>query len=172
MTMPPQIAALPVDERRGLPIPFMNQRGDGTHDFLSIYVENVVACVRDKLCGICGQPLKFASAFVGGPLATRNRRYSDPPFHPACAEYSMTVCPHIIISHAKRATETRLERESGPVYTHETATLDKPQEWYIGIAPTAETSLRGDETGIVITSGPHTRRIRYYYDESGKLVRA
>lgn len=172
MEMPPQIALLPVDERRGLPIPFMNQRGDGTHDFLAITASHVVACVRDRLCGICGQALSHGSAFVGGPLSTANRRYSDPPFHPACARFAMTVCPHIIISHARRASEARLERESGKVLVHETSTLDKPEEWFVAIAPTAETTLRADPTGIVITSGPHTRRIRYYYDESGKLVQA
>jgi hypothetical protein len=149
----------------------MNQRPDGSHDFLSIYGPHVVACVRDKLCGVCGQPLSFASAFVGGPLSTKNRVYSDPPFHPKCAEFSMTVCPHILISHAKRATEARIARESGKVLHHETTTLDKPQQWFISIAPTAETGLRTDETGLVIFAGRPTRVIAYSYDESGKLVR-
>lgn len=172
MNMPPQIAALPVDVRRKLPVPFMNQRPDGTHDFLSIYAPHVIACVRDGLCGICGQKLGFASAFVGGPLSTKNRAYSDPPFHPRCAEYSMTVCPHILISHARRATEVRLARESGKVLTHATAILDKPSSWYISISPTRETQMRADETGLVIIAGRGTRVTAYRYDDSGKLVRA
>lgn len=168
--MPPEIAALPVDARRNLPIPFMNQRADGSHDFLSIYAPHVVACLTDNLCGVCGQPLSYASAFVGGPLSARSRVYTDPPFHPKCAEFSMTVCPHIVIPHAKRATESRMARESGPVVTHESATLDKPQEWVINIAPTVETRYEFRDDGIFIYSGKPTKRITYRYVDD-KLVR-
>lgn len=157
---------LPVDDRRKLPIPYMNRRFDGTWDFLSIYAPAVIKCLNEKLCGICGEPLKFASAFVGGPLSFQSRVYSDPPFHPECAKASMRLCPHMLISHAKRATE----RRAGNVITHESATLDKPQEWVIGIAPTSETTFELARDGIYIYPGRFTKRIAYPYGEDGKLT--
>src|SRR5688572_15593014 len=108
MEMPESIKRLPVDEKRGLPIPLMNQAPDGTHSFVAINAKTVLRILEERLCGICGEPLSFASAFVSGPLSFQNRAYADPPFHPACAEFAMTVCPHIVIGHAKRATDARL----------------------------------------------------------------
>lgn len=171
MEMPPQIAALPVDAKRGLPIPLMNQAPDGTHSFVAINGKTILRILQEKLCGICGTKLGFASAFVSGPLSFQNRAYSDPPFHPECAMYAMTVCPHIVISHAQRATETRLDREVGQTYTGPGAVTHKPQEWIIAIAPTAETVAHFTNEGLLIRCGKPTRAIRYTYDDNGKLVR-
>lgn len=171
MEMPESIKRLPVDEKRGLPIPLMNQAPDGTHSFVAINARTVMRILEEKLCGICGEGLSFAAAFVSGPMSFQNRAYSDPPFHPACAEFAMTVCPHIVIGHAQRATDNRVMREAGEVKLGPGATLDKPQEWVIAIAPTSETTAHFTREGLLIRCGKPTRRISYAYDESGKLVR-
>lgn len=171
MEMPESIKRLPVDEKRGLPIPLMNQAPDGTHSFVAINFKTVMRILEEKLCGICGEKLGFASAFVSGPLSFQNRAYSDPPFHPDCARFAMTVCPHIVIPHAQRATDTRVEREVGKVQNGPGAVAQKPQEWIIAIAPTAETVAHMSNVGLLIRCGKPTRAIRYTYDDSGKLVR-
>lgn len=158
--------SLPVDPKRKLPIPYMTQRDDGTHDFLSLYAPHVIKCLTDNLCGVCGKPLSFASAFVGGPLSARSRVYSDPPFHLECAKASMRLCPHILIGRMKRASAERV----GNAITHDSATLEKPEEWVIGIAPTNETRFDVRPDGIYIYPGKLTKRIVYTYDENGKLV--
>lgn len=173
MEIPEAIKRLPWDEKRNLPIPKMNQIPEGGgHSFVAINAKSVRECIEKQLCGICGEKLSFASAFVSGPLSFQNRTYADPPFHPACAEFAMTVCPHIVIPHAKRATDERLEREVGQVYSDANAVLDKPQEWVIAIAPTRETRAElSREFGLLIRCGKPTKRISYVYDDSGKLVR-
>lgn len=170
-TVPEAISRLPVDVKRRLPIPLMNQAEDGTHSFVAINGKTVLRILEEELCGICGEKLGFASAFVSGPLSFQNRAYADPPFHPACAEFAMTVCPHIIIPHAKRATDDRLDREVGKVYNAAGSVFEKPQEWVIAIAPTRETVAHFTSEGLLIRCGNPTKRISYMYDESGKLVR-
>lgn len=166
MELPECLRDLPVDPKRKLPIPFMNQREDGTWNFLAIHFPTLLRCIRESLCGVCGKPLGYASAFVGGPLSAQSRVYSDPAFHPECAKAAMRLCPHILIGRMKRASEERIGEDATH---HHLATLDKPAEWVIGIAPTRETEVRFAKDGAYIMPGKFTKTIRYPYDDEGRL---
>ncbi|WP_204011388.1 hypothetical protein [Virgisporangium aurantiacum] len=79
--IPARLAARPVDPRRGLPIPYVNEHDDGTVDFAVINGGRVLEWVRGRLCGLCGQRQEFLVAFVGGPGGFHQRLYTDPPSH-------------------------------------------------------------------------------------------
>jgi len=79
--VPPQLAHLPMCPRRGLPVPYVNQRDDRPPDFSTIFGERVLACARDQLCGVCAQPLTYWVAFLGSRRAAEERAFLDPPMH-------------------------------------------------------------------------------------------
>lgn len=137
--LPETMQDLPIDPKRKLPIPMMNLRPDDPNDFdgeptvadfTAIWGPTVLRCGRERLCGICGKPLGYWIAFLGGPNSAASRAYVDPPFHPDCAEAALTLCPHIAIPHHKRAPEHRM---SGPTMVPEGFDSSRTEEWVMGI---------------------------------------
>lgn len=93
--MPSEIAALPRDER-GYPIPVFVARIDGKPEFRVADGKYVAKAIKKQLCWVCGQKLDpKIQAFVLGPMCTVNRISSEPPSHPACAEFSVQACPFL-----------------------------------------------------------------------------
>jgi hypothetical protein len=91
--MPSRIRALPRN-RVGYPIPFFAAEIDGERDFRVGDPAAYRACIRDRLCWVCGQRRrKGENAFVIGPMCAVNRVSQDPPSHLGCAEYAAQVCP-------------------------------------------------------------------------------
>lgn len=98
---PTAIKQLPRDDR-GYPIPFfVATQPDGTRDLRFASGEKQVACVRGRLCWVCGKRLRTIVAFVGGPMSLVNERFCDVACHPTCAEFSARNCPHLNRSSAK-----------------------------------------------------------------------
>lgn len=94
--------------------------------------------VHEGRCWVCGKMRKRYSAFVTGPLSMKQKISSEPPAHPACARYSMQVCPFIMLPKAQR-------REAGlpdelkqfpPGFV-----LDNPEEFWITIVRRFRTRL-------------------------------
>lgn len=121
--LPEALTQRPKDDR-GFPITFVTLiQEDGTPDFTTIDARQILRCIVEKSCGMCGVALPVASvetlptglghdvrtrsygavAFIGGPLAIENKNFLDPPMHVSCAEYAMRVCPHIAIPTARYA---------------------------------------------------------------------
>ena len=111
ITIPDRIAKLPKDER-GYPVPFFVQWFDdfgnptnwgvGVPDQRVADERKLYECRDKKLCWICGQPLTYWIAFIGGPMSCKNRTFSDGPMHVECAEFSAVACPHLAHPGAKR----------------------------------------------------------------------
>ena len=101
--MPEAIRVLARDER-GLPIPYAQLRVDGRPDFRSLDLAKVAECVSKRLCAICGRPLGYWLAFIGGPACQKYRLFKDPAMHPDCAEYAARTCPFIAGSNTKYST--------------------------------------------------------------------
>lgn len=98
MTQPPIPARMlrrPVDSRRDLPIPYVNQHDDGTVEFSVVDGRMAARCALRQLCSACGQRLGRHLAFVGGLRSFQSRFYTDPPMHPDCANYALTACPYL-----------------------------------------------------------------------------
>lgn len=175
--VPDFLTHLPFDQRRGLPVPYMNQAypdgpdGPMRPDFTAIYGPAVMRCVRQRLCGICGKDLGYWAAFVGGPGSAASRLYSDPPFHPGCARYALTVCPHIVLPHHRRASAERVGRDAGlshDVSAPKNMSTARAQAWVVGI--TRSFAIHYDRSGYpVIKAAPFKRTRRFEYDEDGHL---
>lgn len=138
--MPPGITALPRDSR-GYPITFVTLiQSDGRPDFTTIDGQKILRCVREAVCGLCGQgwpgPYKSSDdhllAFIGGPISCENQNFLDPPMHIPCAEYAMQVCPHIAIDTSRYS---KFKEGEG-------------RELYQGVHPD-----RPEKFGLYITSG-------------------
>lgn len=92
--MPERIAGLPRDDK-GRPVPFFVQWTGGKPDFRIMDPERMVACIREKLCWVCGQKMGVWKAFVIGPMCGINRTSAEPPSHLECAEFSVRACPFL-----------------------------------------------------------------------------
>ena len=94
--VPAAIAALPRDPATGYPAFFTVQQPDGSVNFKGMNMERWLIAGRDRLCGICGQPLGYWICFAGGPKSASTRIFTDPPMHQECLDYAWLVCPYLI----------------------------------------------------------------------------
>lgn len=124
-TIPPALAARPVDPTWRRPVPVVNTMDDGSTDFTVINGDIAYQCAKARECGLCGQKMGRLVAFLGGPSAAEGRTWSDPPMHPDCAEAAVTLCPHISKAGARRVPEGRNPQS---VVT-EDMDMTKPDRW-------------------------------------------
>ncbi|WP_406205372.1 hypothetical protein OH807_30740 [Kitasatospora sp. NBC_01560] len=144
--MPPGLAARPRDERRGLPIPAVNEQPDGTADFVSINGQVALNLAVKGCCSLCTLRLEGPAAFLGGPRAADAGWYSDPPMHEACAQAALLLCPHMAHQHARRASAGRTPAGTAvPVGFSEA----KPDEWVMVLAADYYSALAPAEGGGV-----------------------
>lgn len=91
-----RISSLPIDDRTGLPVPWITARlANGRPSFSEIDSQRLPELIRRRICGVCGQQLGANIAFIGGPSAARQGAFVDPPMHRECAQASLRLCPHI-----------------------------------------------------------------------------
>jgi hypothetical protein len=164
--VPVQLSGLAYDARRKVPVPYMNVLSDGTVDFSGISAAAVIECGRDRLCGICHQPLTYWIAFVGGPLSTANRAYTDPPFHRGCAEFAMEHCPHIKVRNHRRTPEDRLADDT---WVSPDGKWEKPDQWIIGL--TRDYQMVAHRGGLLFRTAPIKDTLVYEYNDDNILER-
>lgn len=107
-----RIAKLPVDER-GYPIPFFVAYPNGKPDFRMTDGDKLLACVRGRLCWVCGERLGVHMAFAIGPMCVVNRTTSEPPAHLECAQWSVKACPFLSHPNMVRREDELTESYSG-----------------------------------------------------------
>lgn len=127
--LPACLEGRPVDERRGLPIPFVHQADDGRHDFTVLLAERVYECVNKQVCSQCGKPLGYWMAFLSGPVSAGTRAFTDPPMHPDCAEAAIMLCPHMNRVAMKRAVNRTISGEVAK--SNPGAIIEHPGVWVI-----------------------------------------
>lgn len=127
--IPDLMLSLPVDLRRGLPIPAVTaRRPDGRPDFSTVDGWTALRLASEGRCGVCGNPLDSPVAFLGGPDAVAVGAYHDPPMHESCAEASTRLCPHL----ARRDMRRVSDRRSTGVLPASSAE-EKPEFWVMWI---------------------------------------
>jgi hypothetical protein len=161
--LPEKMKHLARDERRKVPIPVMNVNPVGEVNFAVVSNEKVIQCGRDRECGICGKPLDYWIAFVGGPISAKNGAYSDPPFHKECAMAAMQFCPHLARKVHRRTADEKMPDGS---WKSEGAVEDKPAQWIIGL--TRDYTMLPWGKGVLFKCNVR-HRIAYEYDDKGNL---
>jgi hypothetical protein len=161
--IPEKMKDLPRDERRKVPVPLMNEEPDGTPNFLVVSNDTVIGCGRDRCCGICGKPLDYWIAFVGGPISARNGAYTDPPFHRECAQAAMHFCPHINRRQHRRSPDEKMPEGS---WKSDGAVEDKPAQWVIGL--TRDYKMIPWGRGVLFRCSVRHQLV-YEYDDDGIL---
>jgi hypothetical protein len=102
LVMPANMARLPLTEK-GYPTLFFAAMIDGKADLRVMDGAKWTACVKRKLCWLCGKPLwPKRQTFVLGPMCTVTRTSSEPPSHYECAVYAVQACPFLTRPHMKR----------------------------------------------------------------------
>jgi len=162
-SIPNRMRDLDRDERRRVPIPVMNVNPAGEVNFMVVSNERVIQCGEVGLCGICGNPLDYWIAFVGGPVSAMNGAYTDPPFHVECAEAAMLFCPHLNRKVHRRAPDEKMPEGS---WKSEGAVEEKPAQWIIGLTRNYKMLPWGK--GVLFKCNVKHRRV-YEYDEQGHL---
>ena len=80
----------------GRPVPFFVEYVDGKPDFRIMNPTNMVRCIQDRLCWVCGRKMtRGAGTFVVGPMCVINCTSAEPPSHYACGEWSTKACPFL-----------------------------------------------------------------------------
>lgn len=110
--MPPNVTRLPIDPKRGIPVPYFVAWIDGVPDFR--VADKYHEALRFGKCWICGQPMGRFRTFVLGPMCAVNRNTVEPPCHLPCAEWSVRVCPFLTRPHARRRPDNMPEAAVNP----------------------------------------------------------
>jgi len=86
-------------DKRGFRMPYhLTPQGfqDGQEaDLRKISGTNLMYCLRNRCCGLCGKRLFRTFVLSGGALCVMNRIFTEPPFHPDCFNYARQVCPFL-----------------------------------------------------------------------------
>jgi hypothetical protein len=99
--IPKRMRHLPLSER-GYPVPRFVEWIDGQPDFRVMSSHHMLACIKKKVCWVCGDYLGQYKAFVIGPMCAVNRTSAEPPSHLECATYSAVACPFLTNPMEKR----------------------------------------------------------------------
>lgn len=93
----------------GTVIPWANVRlADGGVDFRSHHHAKWLRCWTERLCQVCGGPLKHPIVMLGGPRQLRELLFDEPPLHPECAVYTSRACPMVAGERTHFATRDNL----------------------------------------------------------------
>jgi hypothetical protein len=84
-----------VIDDKARPVPWFVDWIDGQPEFRAMDGRKYVRAIREKLCWVCGNPLKGTYVFVAGPMCGINRTSAEPPNHPECARWSARNCPFL-----------------------------------------------------------------------------
>jgi hypothetical protein len=161
--LPPRLAARPVDPRRGLPIPYVNEHDDGSINFAIVNGGRVLDCVRRRLCGLCGLPHEHRMAFIGGPGGFQQRMYTEPPGHVDCMRAALDLCGYLAIERHRRRGLS--EATAAPGFTD----MEKAQPVILAATRAYDVGLIGEPPALLFLPAPWTSATRFDYID-GRLT--
>lgn len=96
--LPAEIRHMPIDPRRGLPIPFINERDErGNANFAVLDPRRAIVCYRERLCAMCGLKMGAEVALYGSEHCLEpDGFFIEAPVHEKCMRIALAgVCPFI-----------------------------------------------------------------------------
>lgn len=109
---PANVRHLPMDPKRGIPVPWFVAWIDGQPEFR--VADKLRDAIRFGLCWVCGRKRGRYGTFLTGPMCAVNRNTAEPPCHLECAVWSAQVCPFLTRPHARRRDRNLPEGSSDP----------------------------------------------------------
>lgn len=98
--IPPKMQHLERD-KRGYPVPHIILKSkNGEPNFIVNNDVEVMRCLAEQRCHVCGLKLGEDMWMIGGPKSAFHPRgaFNDGPVHKECGEYSLQVCPYLAVS--------------------------------------------------------------------------
>jgi hypothetical protein len=98
----------------GLVVPFVGLRHNNGQAALGMTDYRLVTkCLRESLCGVCGQPLRRPMVFLMRPVDLARNCCSEPGMCPPCAAYTQRACPMLNgqMDHYRKAYPQFAKRE-------------------------------------------------------------
>lgn len=89
---------------KGMPVPALVMWVNGVPDFRVTDMEQWNRLASNRLCSLCGTPLKRLLWFIGGSQFLTNRLFFDLPVHEECGLYAFKVCPYLALSTSSHNT--------------------------------------------------------------------
>lgn len=168
--LPEGLAARPRDGRRGLPVPPVNLHPDPVSgmeavDFTVIDTRISTALSARRRCSLCGQPMGYWVAFLGGPRAAELMRYTDPPGCPDCMRAAIRLCPYVAIERHRRARDDRPGAGIIPPGSHG----EKPDRWVLGVTRRYRTVFLPRHGFAVYRPAPFRTTETYVYGADGRI---
>lgn len=125
LPIPDFLSHLPIDTRRGYPIPFFVPIINGEPNWNYQDADHYKQCLEKNLCAICGKKNNKREWWtISGPLGLKNRVSSEAPCHERCARYALAVCPYMISDRVERKSDDALALPGVHIIEH-------PKEYYL-----------------------------------------
>lgn len=135
--VPTRMKSLPRD-RRGYPIPFVVLTdSSGEPNFRLDDAKKVHHCMINRLCGLCGQPLKDDMWVTGGAkrILSDIIPFIDAALHFSCGKYALQVCPFMASPVYNRTlTEKQIDKNKYPGLNFALQPLNLPRTPFFGFA--------------------------------------
>ena len=152
LSMPASLARRP--QYNGLPIPFMSPIDAAGRPMFSIDDELLkIKVIKDRLCGLCGEPMGQWVGFIGEQANKDARIFQQPGMHVECLLYASQVCPYI-------ANPGYQVRSKVPTNTSQPTVLinpevkDDPRPERMLIYVTSEYKLVANGQGVAVEVAP------------------
>jgi hypothetical protein len=167
--IPARMARRPVSAK-GFPVPYFVTHKDaqGEWDFRVITGEPIFACVKRRLCWLCGETLGQYLCFTIGPMCSINRVSSEPPSHRDCAEYAVKACPFLSKPNMRR-NEVGLPEGSADSFVGGIGVKHNPGATLLWITKSYRI-VRDHGGGVLFEIGPPLEI--YFYKEGRIATRA
>ncbi|MEU8001558.1 hypothetical protein AB0B66_10395 [Catellatospora sp. NPDC049111] len=146
--LPVRLAGRPFDQRRQLPVPYVNEHGPGSYDFAVVNGRRAVECAREQLCGACGHFITRQLTFVGGLANLLHNTYTDPPMHTACTDAALQLCPFLARPRRRPRPTTATAMPAG--YRD----LDRSRPLAVAITDGYATRLTATADGVLLEFHP------------------
>ena len=134
-------------------------------DFTTINTTTATNLAARRRCSLCGEPIGYWVAFLGGPRAAELMVYADPPGCPDCMRAAMRVCPYIALGRHRRARADR--PGAGIIPTG--ASADKPDRWLLGITRAYRSVFLPDQGFTAYLPAPFRAVHTYTYGADGRI---
>jgi len=139
----------------GMPVPVTAQWFGDKPDLRVTNHDEVVRCVTERLCGICGRSMQQWAFFIGGDLSKKNHLFHDPPMHMKCAQFSAEYCP-FLNGEREDFSERPAPRGEGDLVVEADmlTSHERPAEMFILRARAKDTRMVEIDGGSAIQAGP------------------